>query len=579
MRIRLPIALILTFALALLTLPALGQDPVPTLTPPTLVPTVESSLIDALNTESTIARITANSVVRVGTLYNEPPFAELNFRGEVSGFDADLVRAMAEAWGVTAEFVQVTRQTGIDMLANGNVDLLVAAQPDLRELDARVEFSQPYYPSVQALLVRESDPAQTLAEMADRRVGYVQGTRSEYAVNYWLSRAEYRVQPIAYVTLDQALIALYNNEIDGVVENLVRLRRVVTQLGVARSLEEPVMHEPFAVGVRRQDVNLRNLVDRTLQFFLTNGRLNEIHQVHFNNVDYPAENALIAWANVGEAAPTPSLYGGALPYPTQYVVPRLQGERVLRVAGIRDVSPDAGESVRRLDAVHRALVNEMARRWGVTVVYVPESGSPLEQVAAGQADLAVGMTPDWNAAATVDFSHYYMLHGLQLMYEANTPISGVADLRSRAIGLFTDEPDSRDVLLARAEAVRARIDDIYPVANENDAAFAILAAEDINLFAVFGDSMKLVPHLENNPETLALVEDADGRGFFYSRNYLAMATPRNDLDFRLLVNYTLEEMAREGTLQTLVQPILRPQDAPPFAILPGPDNYLGFNLR
>ena len=58
--------------------------------------------------------------VRVGMLYNEPPFGEYNIRGEETGFDADLARAMAEAWGVQVEFQQVTRQTGIDMVTSGD---------------------------------------------------------------------------------------------------------------------------------------------------------------------------------------------------------------------------------------------------------------------------------------------------------------------------------------------------------------------------------------------------------------------------------------------------------------------------
>src|SRR5262249_19679231 len=150
-----------------------AQDSAPTLVPPTLVPTLPPMDTDALPSESGIARIMRDGVVRVGILYNEPPFGVFGIRGDETGFDADLARALAEAWGVRVEFRQVTRQTGIDMVTSGDIDLLLAAQPHERALDSRVEFSQSYYPSVQALVVRQGDGATILSHMDGRKVGVV----------------------------------------------------------------------------------------------------------------------------------------------------------------------------------------------------------------------------------------------------------------------------------------------------------------------------------------------------------------------------------------------------------------------
>jgi hypothetical protein len=57
-----------------------------------------------------------------------------------------------------------------------------------------------------------------------------------------------------------------------------------------------------------------------------------------------------------------------------------------------------------------------------------------------------------------------------------------------------------------------------------------------------------------------------------------MAVPRNDVDFRLLVDYTLQEMILDGSLQTLTTPVLRSQDVPRYDVWPGAFEYLGFNL-
>lgn len=577
--------LVFVLALGLLTGgAALAQEPVPTLIPPTLVPTPATAPVDALQTESGAARIARDGVVRIGILYNEPQFGELSVRSDssgqpiIAGFDADLGRAIAEAWGVTPQFEQVTRQTGVAQVANGTIDLLIAAQPHLRELDSQIEFSQSYYPAEEMLLVRETDAAQNLPDMANRKVGYVVGTRSETALNYWLSRSGIAVTPQPFYTVDQALAALYAGEIDGLVGNRARLVLAVGQPGIARFLPQPVMPEPYAIGLRRQDANLRGLVDCTLQYLYATGKLNEIHKAHFNGVDYPL-NTMLAWANLGDTAPTPAQAEGTITFPAQYAAPRVLADHTLRVAGLRELPADAPQSQRMLDNVNRALVNEMARRWGVNVAVVPDNGqSPVEQVASGQSDLAVGVTADWNTAAQVDFTDPYLMHGLQLMVETSRNIGGFGDLRGKAVGIFSDDQASRDVLIAQAEAARAIVDDIYQVANDQDAAFAILAATDINLDAVFGDSIRLRPHITGNPDTLALLSDADGRPLFFSREYLSLATPRNDLDFRLLVEYTMQEMALDGTLATLINPAADPASQPVTEIWPGSSTYLGMEL-
>lgn len=550
------------------------QEPAPTLVPPTLVPTVAPASSDALPSESGIARILRNGKVRVGILYNEPPFGQFSIRGEESGFDADLARALAEAWGTQVEFVQVTRQTGIDMVAAGEIDLLIAAQPHLRELDERVEFSQSYYPSVEAMIVRQGDGATVLGHMEGRKVGVVIGTNGERAVDYWKSRATYPFEVLRFLTLDLAIGALNNSEIDGVVGNRVRLARVI-HAEQQRFVDVPIMPEPYAIAMSRQDVNLRNLVNKTLQFLFVSGKLNEIHQRNFENATYPG-NGFAVWSNVGDAAPKPDQFGQDVPFPAQYAVPRMQAERTLRVAGLVDLPDDAPESQRRLDAVNRALVNAMAERWQVTVVPVADGQNPIDLVASGAADLAVGVQPDWNAINSVDFTSTYLMHGFRLMVRTADDFSGFGDLRGKYIGVFQDDAGAREAVEALAESANAVIDDFYAILREQDAAFTMQVENNADV--VFGDSLKLIPNVEAYPEELELTTNDDGTGIWYSRQFIGMAVPRNDINMRLLVEYTLQELTRDGTLTSILQPVMSAPDIPVLDIWPGSSYFLDFNL-
>ncbi|PJF40536.1 MAG: hypothetical protein CUN54_04915 [Phototrophicales bacterium] len=546
------------------------QDSAPTLVPPTLVPTVAPENISR-PTDSAIARIQADGRVRVGTLFNTPPFAELNIRGEVSGFDADLMRSMAEAWGVEIEFVQVTRQTDVEMLNSGQVDLLVGAQAHRRDRDQQLEFSQSYFRNTQSVLVRNDDGAAVLDHFAGRKIGVVIGTPAEAAARRWQERAPYDFTIDTYFNLSQAVTAVVASEIDGVVSDRVTLSRLNIEPGLTKIIDDPVEPEPYAIAMRRHDINLRNLVNHTLQLFAQNGRLNEIHQANFGGTRYP-EDTITIWAGLGDEAATPDQFGTGLDLPQQFRLPDILANQTLRVAGAFDSTEELSDSDRRIDGLNRALVGAMASRWGVRVEYIPNStADPLSFVTNGQADLAVNIEPDWSLINRVDFSRAYLLHGQRLMIPANANISGFNDLRGgKWVGIFASEPGTADRVNALAESVNTAVN-IFTITREQDAAFQLLVENNIDV--VFGDSLKLIPHLEADPNNLALTER------WYSRRFAAFALPRNDLDFRLLVDYTLQELERDGTLQSLLRPVtISPDDIPSFEIWPGSSEFAGLSL-
>jgi polar amino acid transport system substrate-binding protein len=570
------LCLLLTFALSGGAVALAGSSfddlpeqatPIPTLVPPTPLPARDDRISAGIPTESRIAQIVRDGVVRVGILYNEAPFGVFNSQGEASGFDADLARAIAEAWGVTVEFVQVTRQTNIEMVEAGVIDLLIGAQPHQRELDTRIEFSQSYYPSAQVMLVREGDGATVLEHMADRQVGVIVGTRGEAAVEAWRARASgYTFNVQRFYTLDEALGALDESRVDAVVENRVRLTARLVP-GRHRFVGVPVQPEPYAIGMRRQDFYLRLLVDRTLQWLYLNGRLNEIHQQHFNGEAYPGA-AFVIWDNVGSDAPRAATTPTDVPIPAQLTLPRLRQDRALRVAGLRSLSADAPESDRRVDALNRALVNAIAARWGVNVVPVPEEGrSPYALIEAGAADLVVGADPDWAYVGQVDFTTHYLVRGFRLMTRRADRVGGFGDLRGRIIGVFQADTSARELVQRVAERERAILGNFFTILREQDAGFTLLV--DNNAYVVFGDSIRMMPSLEAYPDQLMLTTNAAGQPLWYTRDFLGFAVPRNDLDFKLLLEYTLQDLYRDGTLGELLRPVMLSGETPQLEVWSG----------
>lgn len=564
------------------SIPDTRQIPSPTLVPPTLVPQQSSTSEEVLTTESVVTRIRNAGVVNVGILYNQPPFGELNISGELVGYDADLARSMAQTWGVEVNFIQVTRQPErlAELLKTGAVDMLVSALVHQRELDAIMEFSQSYYIGEQAIMVRRDDPAEKPADMANRRIGIVIATPAEEAVGDWLARAGFSVQINTYLTLDRAYTALAVGEIDGLVDSDYRLRQVSSgQPDLIEILAEPIQLDPFAIAFLRQDASMRDLINRTLQYLTNTGRMNEIHQAYFPG---KVNNARIIWKNLGDA-PNPSQYEAPIPFPSTYIVPRIQSGNAIRVAGISDAPNTEGE--RRLSTFYRELLIQIASRWGVTVEFIPSTPeNALELVATGQADIAVGVEPDWAWANRVDFTQPYLWHGDRLMVEIGSNIRGFNDLRGDKVIIPENQAGVADRAVAVANTITATIETIPQP--ESELANALFN-EELKASAVFGDSIILMAHIQAMPDRLELTLTDDGSSprwynpsFINDRTFppvpIVMATPYNDVDFRLLVNYTLQELIREGILKTLLQPVMQERDIPVLEIWTGGTNFFGF---
>lgn len=550
----------------------MAQNPVPTLVPPTLVPDLGAIESERVVSQSAVNRIVDTGRVRVGILFNEPPFGELNIRGEIIGLDADLAQALADAWGVELRLRQVTRQTAEEQLERGAIDMLLAAQVHFRDLDEDFEFSQTYFLGNKSMMVRADDPAQVLDDMANRRVGVVLGTPAETALNDWTVDSGIPVEIVTYLTQDRLYGALRGGDVDGMVGSYHRLLRVsAVEPEATRILSEPIQKEPYAAAFNRQDVNMRNLVNKTLQYLHQQGRLNEITQVYFPQT---ANEVISVWDNVGDEAPKPDQFLSDIRFPSQYTIPRMQNEGVVRVAGIRGLTADdqnVSSSDRRIEIFHRNMIDAMASRWGVQVQYIPATPEEaINLVANGEADLALGIKPDWNEANRVDYTEPYMLRGYRLMVPTNSQIYGFPELRgSQIIGI--ELGDQRGRSIAQAEADRANAIVRFFETREEDFAFTIL--EDNNADVIFADSVQLLPYLEQFPEEFRLTDD------WYSSDFMAMAVPQNDLDFRLLVNYTIQELMRDGVMLQLLRPVMAlPEGFSGFDIWPGENNSLGITV-
>ena len=124
-----------------------------------------------------------------------PPF-EIGQPPDISGFDIEVMDAIAEDLGVEATY----QDTGFDTIfrdtANGQFDTAAAASTITPERQQKVNFTDPYYEAQQALVVAEDDDEiVTTADLGGKIVGAQDGTTGEALANDETDASEVRRFP------------------------------------------------------------------------------------------------------------------------------------------------------------------------------------------------------------------------------------------------------------------------------------------------------------------------------------------------------------------------------------------------
>jgi ABC-type amino acid transport substrate-binding protein len=513
------------------------DEATPTAPPPT--PTLEvtrgapQTPMPSPLAQSAIADIRERGRLRVGVLYNYPPLSFLADNGSVKGFEPDLARQMAEMWSVEVEFVQVTRQTRLPMLYGGEVDMLAGAVPHRRELEQFLEFSQAIFRSGWRILVKDESGVTGFEGLAGQAVGYLEIEPEAEAI-VQARAAELGIQPPAmqrFADLDEAAQALGEGKVRAVIARRESLLIAEQAYEGVTLLDEYVLVEPYAFAVRPDDVPLRDLIDLSLQAMFFGGEYAQVFAEHFYGYQ---SDILDVWP--GEPPHPLDAYPAELPS-GERVLERIRTGQPLRVAGLAlaaETTPLDSQPI--VDGYSRAVVNEMARRWGVPVAEIPASADQagIAALVDGQADLVVGLRPQRGLVSQVAFTQGYYERGLRLAHLADVPATiGGLDFETVVVLGPADNIDVVEDNNGYAQVERG-----------DDPEGALRDLLSGNAYAVVGDSLTLALMAQTSDE-VALSEDE-----YLPRAY-AMAVPEADPDFRSLVNFTLQDMARDGTLDAL----------------------------
>src|SRR4051812_9001215 len=114
----------------------------------------------------------------VGSDIPYPPF-EQGKPGNYTGFDVELLEAVGKSIGRKVEFQDTSFDTIFLDLGRGKFDVAASAATITDEREKTVDFTNPYYISEQAILVKEGDEIDSVEKLNGATVGVQQGTTGQ----------------------------------------------------------------------------------------------------------------------------------------------------------------------------------------------------------------------------------------------------------------------------------------------------------------------------------------------------------------------------------------------------------------
>lgn len=213
----------------------------------------------------------------VGSDIPYPPF-EQGKPGNYTGFDVELMEAIGENIGREVEFQDTSFETIFRDVGQGKFDAAMSAATITEEREQAVDFSNPYYLSEQALLVKEGSPFKGLKELEGKTVGVQQGTTGQELAKEEIGGAEIRPYPEG----PDAINALKAGTVEGVVIDAPVAEHAVEEGGGIELVEKIPTEEDYGIAVAQGNEELLEEINKGLEEVEKDGTYTKIFKKWFH---------------------------------------------------------------------------------------------------------------------------------------------------------------------------------------------------------------------------------------------------------------------------------------------------------
>src|SRR5918996_3289352 len=239
-------------------------------------------------------------ILTIGTDLPYPPF-EYREGGEMAGFDVEIMEEIANRLGLEPEWVDSPFDTIFTDLANGQFDVVISGATITPEREEEVNFSDPYFNSLQALVVSGDSDIASFDDLGDGDAVSVQaGTTGEIWAEDNLGPNGVEIR--AFTEYPPVYNALEADQVDGVVyDESSAIPETFNRPGL-EVVDTVDTGEAYGIAVDPANEDLLDAVNQALQDMIDDGTYDEIFGHYPNCEEEEVETCMVPGGTVSEAA-------------------------------------------------------------------------------------------------------------------------------------------------------------------------------------------------------------------------------------------------------------------------------------
>lgn len=205
-----------------------------------------------------------------------PPFNYKDDDGNLVGFDVEIANALAEKMGVEAEGITTEWDGIIGGLTGKRFDCILGSMAVTEERLKQISFTDPYYYDGAQFFAKADKNLESIADETVTKVGVVTGTTYETEV----AKYENVTDIVCFSSDQENFIACDDGRIDGFATSRFVGLDAPEEYNIV-PVGELLYTENIAIGVRQEDTEFLNELNKALAAIVEDGTYAEISEKYF----------------------------------------------------------------------------------------------------------------------------------------------------------------------------------------------------------------------------------------------------------------------------------------------------------
>ena len=225
--------------------------------------------------------IRSKGVLNVGSDIAYAPVESFDTDNKTAiGIDPDLAKAIGDKLGVTLKFQNATFKGLITSLTSKRIDVIMSAMSDTKERQASIDFVD-YFTAGTSIIVKKGNPNSitSLGDFCGKTVAIQEGTTQDDVATAQAKKCgANKMTVLRFDTDPKALLQVKQGRAVADMNDFPVAAYNVAQSSDFEVVGEQIEAGPYGIGVRKEDTQLRDALQKALQAIIDDGTYDKIMQ-------------------------------------------------------------------------------------------------------------------------------------------------------------------------------------------------------------------------------------------------------------------------------------------------------------